>query len=114
MHMGALAVIGAARPKNLIHVAINNGAHESVGGMPTAAAQIDLIKIAQACGYVETFRATNFDELEIFLQRAKSARDLVFLEIQCAIGSRKDLGRPTTTPAENKLNFMRELNDSQI
>lgn len=114
MHMGAMAVIGSVKPRNLIHVVINNGAHESVGGMPTAAANVDLIKIAQACGYVETFRATSFDELEKFLRRAKSARELVFLEVECAIGSRKDLGRPTTPPAENKLHFMEALNDTQI
>ena len=112
MHMGALAIIGAARPKNLIHVVINNRAHESVGGMPTAA--VDLIKIAQACGYAETFKATSFDELENFLQQAKAVRDLTFIEVECAIGSRKDLGRPTTTPAENKLHFMEALNDTQI
>lgn len=110
MHMGALAVIGAAKPQNLIHVAINNGAHESVGGMPTAAAKIDLPNIARACGYSEVLTATSADELEIALRQAKAARTLTFLEVECAIGSRKDLGRPTTTPAENKLNFMAELN----
>ena len=114
MHMGALAVIGAAKPQNLIHVVINNGAHESVGGMPTAAANINLTGIARACGYPEVFKATNFDELENYLQLAKAAKKLTFIEVECAIGSRKDLGRPTTTPAENKLKFMEALNDSQI
>lgn len=112
MHMGALAVIGSVKPRNLIHVAINNGAHESVGGMPTAA--VNLSDVARACGYSKIFKATNFDELEEILRQAKSARELIFIEVECAIGSRKDLGRPTTTPAENKLNFMRELNDSQV
>ena len=114
MHMGALAVIGSVKPPNLIHVVINNGAHESVGGLPTAATHANLTEIAQACGYVKTFKATSFDELENCLRLAKSARRLTFLEIECAIGSRSDLGRPTTTPAANKLNFMGELNDSQI
>ena len=107
MHMGALTTIGAAAPKNLIHVVINNGAHESVGGLPTA--PVNFGGVARACGYREIFKATSFDELEKILQRAKSARQLVFLEIECAIGSRKDLGRPTTTPAENKLKFMEKL-----
>lgn len=109
MHMGALAVIGAAKPQNLIHVVINNGAHESVGGMPTAAANVDLPKVAQACGYSEVFKATTFDELEKILQRALAARTLTFLEVECAIGSRKDLGRPTTTPAQNKAAFTAQL-----
>lgn len=114
MHMGATAVIGAAKPKNLIHIVINNGAHESVGGLPTAASAVKLTDIARACGYSEVFKATNFDELETSLQQAKAAGKLTFLEVECAIGSRKDLGRPTTTPAENKSKFMEALNDSQI
>lgn len=43
MHMGAMAVIGSNKPKNLIHIVINNGAHETVGGMPTFAADIDVV-----------------------------------------------------------------------
>lgn len=107
MHMGALGVIGAAKPKNLIHVAINNRAHESVGGMPVV--PVDLKAVAQACGYPKTFKATSFVELENYLQQAKSSKSLVFLEVECAIGSRKDLGRPTTAPADNKLKFMERL-----
>ncbi len=42
MHMGSMAVIGANAPHNLIHIVINNGAHETVGGMPTVASNIDL------------------------------------------------------------------------
>lgn len=114
MHMGALAVIGSLKPRNLIHVAINNGAHESVGGMPTAAAQIDLTGVARACGYPAVLKATSADELDTALQRATEARTLTFLEVDCAIGSRKDLGRPTTTPADNKSKFMEALHDSQI
>lgn len=51
MHMGSMAVMGANKPRNVIHVVINNGAHETVGGMPTVANQIDLVAVALACGY---------------------------------------------------------------
>lgn len=51
MHMGAMVVIGKAAPENLIHVVINNEAHESVGGMPTAADTTDLCGVVVACGY---------------------------------------------------------------
>ena len=54
MHMGALAVIGSICPENLVHIVINNGAHETVGGMPTAAAGIGLAAVAAACGYPYT------------------------------------------------------------
>ena len=48
MHMGAMAVIGSIRPSNLVHVVINNNAHETVGGMPTAAGSVDIVAAAKA------------------------------------------------------------------
>lgn len=107
MHMGAMAIIGANKPRNLVHVLINNGAHESVGGMPTVGRSIDFIAIARACGYTMTEKVSNIQELEIALNKAKKYNDLVFLEILSKIGSRKDLGRPTNSPLENRDEFMK-------
>lgn len=109
MHMGSMAVIGAVAPKNLVHVVINNGAHETVGGMPTVAQRIDLTAIAKACGYVHTIRAGTSEELDRALQAAKEQQGLTLIEVRCTIGARADLGRPTTTPSENKLAFMQNL-----
>ncbi len=109
MHMGAMAVIGANKPDNLIHVVINNGAHETVGGMPTVAKSIDLVKIALACGYPNAVGVDHFVDLDKALQVAKNRRELSFIEVKCAIGARDDLGRPTTTALENKINFMEYL-----
>ena len=110
MHMGSLAVIGSNKPKNLIHVIINNGAHETVGGMPTVAADIDLVAIAKACGYPNAVCVDNFDDLDKELQNAKDRNELSLVEVKCSIGARDDLGRPTTTALENKENFMRYIN----
>ena len=109
MHMGAMAVIGANSPDNLVHVVINNGAHETVGGMPTVAGQIDLVAIAKACGYPNAVRVDDYDALDMELESAKSRNELSFIEVSCAIGARDDLGRPTTTSLENKQNFMEYL-----
>lgn len=51
MHMGGLAVIGRHPLDNLIHICMDNEAHESVGGMPTGAAGLEYYKIAQDSGY---------------------------------------------------------------
>lgn len=112
MHMGAMAVIGACRPDNLIHVVINNGAHESVGGMPTVTNQIDLAKIAESCGYPRAVRAADINELGAALEAAATERKLCFIDAACAIGAREDLGRPTKTPQENKADFMNFLSES--
>ncbi len=106
MHMGAMAVIGSTAPSNLIHIVINNGAHESVGGMPTAAGTVDLVGVARACGYPGAVRVEGPEELERALEAAKAAGTLYFVEVRCAIGARSDLGRPTTTARENKERFM--------
>lgn len=109
MHMGAMAVIGTAAPRNLIHIVINNGAHETVGGMPTAAGGIDLTGVARACGYPCAVCADTFAALDAALAEARDAGGPRFIEVKCAIGARDDLGRPTTTARENKERFMEAL-----
>lgn len=106
MHMGSMAVLGANKPKNVVHVVINNGAHETVGGMPTVAAQIDLVGIARACGYPNAVCVDSFDELDRELEAAKGRNELSLIEVKCSVGSRADLGRPTASALENKQNFM--------
>ena len=109
MHMGSMAVLGSYKPKNMVHVVINNGAHETVGGMPTVAGSIDLVAIAKACGYPNAVCVDSFEALDRELMNAKNRDELSFIEVKCSIGARDDLGRPTTTALENKQNFMEYL-----
>ena len=109
MHMGAMAVLGANKPKNVVHVVINNGAHETVGGMPTVASQIDIVAIAKACGYPNAVSVNTFEALDQELEAAKARQELSLIEVKCSIGAKDDLGRPTTTALENKVNFMEYL-----
>lgn len=109
MHMGSMAVIGATGPKNIVHVVVNNGAHETVGGMPTVAGKIDLVQIAKGCGYSNAVSVADFEALDEALQVARERNELSLIEVKCAIGARDDLGRPTTTAKENKENFMLHL-----
>jgi phosphonopyruvate decarboxylase len=111
MHMGAMAVLGANAPKNMIHVVINNGAHETVGGMPTVASKIDLVAMAKACGYPNAVSVDTFENLDTELEMAKGRNGLSLIEVKCSIGARDDLGRPTTTALENKQNFMEYLKE---
>lgn len=111
MHMGSMAVLGASRPKNLIHVVINNGAHESVGGMPTVAGSIDFVEIAYACGYPNAVRVETIKELDKRVEEAKNRKEMSFIEVKSAIGAREDLGRPAGSALENKRQFMRYLRE---
>ena len=113
MHMGAMAVIGGRKQHNFVHIVINNSAHETVGGMPTAMGKVDLGKIAQGCGYDLVLRAQTYEELEKALQAAKESTVLTFLEVRCGLGARADLGRPTTTALQNKIDFINYLKEKE-
>ena len=109
MHMGSMAVMGAYAPSNIVHIVVNNASHESVGGQPTIADHMDVVKIAEGCGYPHAVSVDNYEALEKALAEAKALDELFFIEVKGAIGSRADLGRPTTTAKENKENFMEHL-----
>ncbi len=106
MHLGSLAVIGRHPADNLVHICLNNEAHESVGGMPTGAEGMSYADIAGSCGYGRVYRAANQEELEKALSEIRLCEEMVFLEVQVAIGSRDNLGRPEETARENKAAFM--------
>lgn len=106
MHMGAISNIGDLAPRNYKHIIFNNGAHESVGGQPTLGFQLDIPAIAKACGYKEVITASSENGIENGIKRLQETGGPALLEVKVKIDSRDDLGRPTTTPMENKENFM--------
>ncbi len=106
MHLGSLPLIGRRSPKNLVHVVINNGAHETVGGMPVCSGALNIRDLARAAGYPQVLYADNPESLRGVLAGLKAGAGPVLLEIRCACGARSDLGRPTTTPLQNRDAFM--------
>ena len=106
MHLGSMAICGMSRLSNFKHIIINNGAHDSVGGQPTVGLKIDLLKISAGCGYhyMDSVKneSTLAEAIPVFLQAVGPA----MLEIQVNKGNRKNLGRPTTSPQQNKVAFM--------
>jgi len=111
MHLGALPVIGSVRPDNFLHILMNNAAHESVGGQPTVADKIDFKALIYASGYRNYAVARTQEELHDTWRSLADKQGPSFLEIKISLGSRSDLGRPTNTPRENKLAFMRWLKE---
>lgn len=107
MHLGAMPITGAVAPQNLIHVLLNNAAHESVGGQPTVAHQVDFQAIAFASGYQAYAVAESKTELIEKWQHIRQQAGPILFEIRIAAGSRDDLGRPTSTPIQNKNAFMK-------
>lgn len=107
MHMGALAGIGTSGNKNFKHILFNNGVHESVGSQQTVGFLIDFPKIIKACGYIKTFTAKSSEELNNIFSEFLKSDGPSFLEVKINSDSRNDLGRPKTTPMENKNEFIR-------
>jgi phosphonopyruvate decarboxylase len=106
--MGGMAIVASKAPKNYIHVVFNNGAHDSVGGQPTVGLKIDLPAVAKAVGYKTVISVSTKEELEKELSNLEGS---TFVEVKVKKGNRKDLGRPTTTPIQNKealMDFLRK------
>lgn len=107
MHMGGLAI--SAKCQNLVHIVLNNGVHDSVGGQPTRARDISLGTIARACGYKVIESVVTEDDISRAVARMLASHSSSFLEIICSPGHRTNLGRPDRTPADNKADFMNFL-----
>ena len=110
MHLGSMAAIGERKAPNLRHIVLNNGAHDSVGGQPTIARKIDLPGIARCSGYTRVCSVKTPEELRRVLKSgAGQGNGSEFIEVLVHKGNRDDLGRPGTSPQENKEAFMRFL-----
>lgn len=108
MHLGGLATISWTAPKNFKHIVLNNLAHESVGGQPSAAGVVDIPAAAKALGYVS---AASVDMQDAIGAAVKAMGDgPALLEIKVNLESRKDLVRPKETPLENKKTFQDFIN----
>ena len=109
MHFGSLGLIGDLAPENFVHIILNNGAHDSVGGQPTIGHKINFTDFANQFNYKYSFRCINKSELKNALITSKKINGPVMVEILVNKGSRKNLGRPTISPKDNKNNFMNFL-----
>ncbi|MCH5165431.1 MAG: phosphonopyruvate decarboxylase [Clostridiales bacterium] len=108
MHMGSLGVIGSDIPDNFKYIVNDNNAHESVGGQPTCSKNIDIPAILKACGFKDVIVAETAEQIRAGIERLKRESGVAMV-LHTKQGSRADLGRPTTTPQENKKALMKKL-----
>lgn len=102
MHLGSYAVAGSLAPENLKIIVFNNGAHDSVGGQPTIGRTINFPGVAEAAGLKSFGTVQTITDINNVLHQIVNDKCTAFLEIKIKKGARKDLGRPTTTPKQNK------------
>jgi phosphonopyruvate decarboxylase len=102
MHLGSYAIAGSLSPKNLKIIVFNNGAHDSVGGQPTIGQWINFSKVTEAVNIKSFGEVMNLNEFATVLPQFVKANEIAFLDVRIKKGARKDLGRPTFTPLQNK------------
>lgn len=112
MHLGNLTSTGQSGAKNLIHIVLNNAAHDSVGGQPTYANKVNIPLIAKACGYTSTSSISDVNEIQSHIDQFKLKPGPHLLEVKVRKGSRSDLGRPTSSPLQNKQALMEIFRNS--
>ena len=100
MKMGALATVGAYQPKNMIHVVLDNGVHDSTGGQSTVSASVEFAEIAVSSGYATAAKCDSVSGLEKAYHTALASDGPHLIHMRIQAGSLKELGRPTVKPPE--------------
>jgi phosphonopyruvate decarboxylase len=114
MHMGSMAIIGKRALGNLVHIVLNNGAHESVGGQPTVGFEVDFVGIAKSCGYRWATSVEDKDGILRAMTQALDAHGPSFIEVRVNRRVRGNLGRPKDSPIKNRKAFMKACCSDRI
>ncbi|WP_068619890.1 phosphonopyruvate decarboxylase [Paenibacillus tuaregi] len=111
MRMGSLATNGYYNPINMIHILLDNNAHESTGGQSTVSHNIDFINIAASCGYTNSIYVHNLEELKASLQEWKDTKGLTFVHMKISKYSKEKLARPLMKPHEVRERLQRFIHN---
>jgi phosphonopyruvate decarboxylase len=109
MRLGAFATVGAYGPANLLHLLLDNGAHDSTGGQATVSPQVSFAHIAAACGYASSLETDDVGDVAAWLQ-APPDNGPRFARLLTRVGTPRDLPRPSVTPIEVKTRLMHHFN----
>lgn len=114
MHMGAMTMVSKVRVSNFLHVILNNGAHESVGGQPSAGHLLDFTKIAEACGYATIGKEVRTkDELVDAINKLKNCGKASFIDCRIHRGLSRKLPPIIFDHRESIDAMMNDLNESR-
>ncbi|CAH1220108.1 hypothetical protein PAECIP111890_05009 [Paenibacillus sp. JJ-223] len=114
MRMGSLATNGYYNPSNMIHILLDNNAHESTGGQSTVSHNVDFVNIAASCGYTKSIHVHNLEELKACLQQWKESKGLTFLYLKISKQSKAQLARPSIKPHEVRERLQRFIQNDSV
>ena len=99
MRMGNFGTLGNYAGDNLIHILLDNEAHDSTGGQATVTGNITFADIAAACGYGVAYGGNDISLIdEVFASPAESGAR--FLHLKIRPGTVENLPRPDRTPVQ--------------
>lgn len=110
MRMGNMATLGCLRPANLLHLLLDNNAHESTGGQATVSASVNFAAIAAATGYPVVHQTDCIEHLQSSIVEWQQGQQLQFIHMNIAVGHAQDLIRPKEKPAELAQRFRLNIN----
>lgn len=99
MRMGSLSTTAAYAPPNMLHVVLDNNAHESTGGQLTASYHVSFSEIAASCGFARSLYIGSCDELTEVIERWRADPRLTLAHIRIAAGHDEPLPRPSEHPS---------------
>ena len=110
MHAGSVALIGSVQPPNLLHVMINNGVHESVGGQKITSETYDYVGIARSTGYTNVHSVSRVEELSSLIPRLFDVTGPHFIRCETSSAAPGEIGRPSGSPREWINDFNESIN----
>jgi len=113
MKLGTFATVGAYAPKNLIHILLDNGVHDSTGGQATVSPLVSFADIAAACGYASALDTRDLGEVANWLE-APPLKGPRFVRLHIGMGTPGDLPRPTMTPVDVKTRLMQHFKSAGV
>lgn len=110
MHLGALATNCRYKAPNLIHIVLNNGVNESVGGQQSAGQLIDLTGVANSCGYRNVGHAIKTKEELQNVMKTLPGNDMpTFVDVHVRQGIRPDMPKLNIDHKGQKESLMNQL-----
>lgn len=112
MHMGSFTTTGVMKPTNFLHIVLNNGVHESVGGQKSAGYDANLTEIARHSGYCTIEKSVKtIEEINKAIESVETCNKPAFIEINIRKGIRKDMPPLKFDLLNSKEELMSNLNN---
>lgn len=108
MHLGALPSFNYEFKNSFLHILLDNGIHQSVGGGVTVGSKVDFQKLVESVGYQKYFEVTNLNELRTVLKPSNIFHK-IFIRILINQSESPNLPRPNKKLSDYSQKFVSDF-----